>query len=144
MTDNRMQPDEKNGSMSASRLQDAPRILIVENTQSTRELIGQELQGHYQIQTTATYEQALRHARTVQFDGILMGASLRGVDAGMKLIEAMRSLEGYSEVPIISIIGPSLPEAREQLADAGADDFLRMPFVRSELLDRLQTHVEST
>jgi CheY-like chemotaxis protein len=57
------------------------------------------------------------------------------------MIEEVRALDSYAETPIIVVVGPSLDEAREQLGRAGGDAFLKMPFVRAELLDVLHEHL---
>lgn len=121
---------------------DAPSVLVVEKVQSTRELMGVVLEQQYRAQTAATYEQALRRARATRFDGVVVSVNLRGTQAGIDLLEEFRSLDAYENVPIIVIIGPTLDVERERLAEAGADDFLRMPFVRSELIRVVGDHVQ--
>jgi two-component system chemotaxis response regulator CheY len=119
----------------------APSVLVVESVRSTRELMALVLQRHYRTQTAATYEQALRRARTTSFDAVLMSVTLRGVEAGSAMIEDVRALDGYAEVPIMVVVGPSLDAGKERLAAAGGDGFLRMPFVRSDLLEILHRHL---
>lgn len=129
--------------MGAPRMRDASRVLIVESIRSTRELMALVLERYYRTQTAATYEQALRRVQSNRFDGIVMSVNLRGVEAGVEMLEVLRSLEAYETVPIVVIIGPSVDEGREQLSEAGGDGFLRMPFVRSELVETLQQHVKT-
>jgi len=50
---------------------------VVEHVQSTRGLMGLVLEKHYQTQTAATYEQALRGLRTTPFDGIVLSVDRR-------------------------------------------------------------------
>lgn len=119
----------------------APSVLVVESVRSTRELMALVLQRHYRTQTAATYEQALRRARSSAFDAVLMSVNLRGVQAGVEMIEDVRALDAYAEVPIIVVVGPSLDGETERLAAAGGDGFLRMPFVRSDLLAVLREHL---
>jgi two-component system cell cycle response regulator DivK len=117
-------------------------VLVVESIRSTRELMALVLQRHYRTQTAATYEQALRRVRSTQFDGILLSVNLRGVQAGVEMVQELRALDAYTDVPVIAVIGPSLDGDQERLAAAGSDGFLRMPFVRSDLLRVLREHLE--
>lgn len=132
---------DDSGGLGAARSRDAPRLLVVESIQSTRELMGLVLERCYQTQTAATHEQALRRARGTPFDGVVVSVNLRGVEAGVELLEDLRAVEGYDSVPVIVMIGPSLDEARERLGRAGGDAFLQMPFVRAELFDILRRHL---
>lgn len=139
-----MRPGGENGRKGSFPERSVPSLLVVEQMQSTRELMGLVLQRQYRTQTAATYEQALRRVRAAQFDGIVVSVTLRGEEAGVTFLEAVRAVEGYAAVPIILLIDPSLDEARKGLAHAGADAFLRRPFVRSELFDILNCHVNAS
>jgi len=63
--------------MGPSSERPVPRLLVVEHVQSTRGLMGLVLEKHYQTQTAATYEQALRGLRTTPFDGIVLSVDRR-------------------------------------------------------------------
>lgn len=114
---------------------------MVESIQSTREVIAPVLQRHYRIQTAVTYEQALRRARTTQFDGLVVGVNLCGIETGVEWLEELSAIEGYASVPTIVMIGLSLDKARDRLAEAGGNAFLEMPFVRPDLLAVLRAHL---
>jgi len=139
MSGNDVGSDEQSVS-GPSRI--APKVLVIESVRSTRELMALVLQRHYRTQTAATYEQALRRVRSTQFDGILLSVNLRGVQAGIEMVQELRALDAYADVTVIAVIGPSLDEGQERLAAAGSDGFLRMPFVRSDLLGVLREHLE--
>jgi len=115
-----------------------PRILVVESIRSTRELLGLVLEGTYRIDSVGTYEAALHLTDTTQFDAVLMSVNVSDVPSGMEALKKIRGRTGYEDVPIVVVIGPSLDAERAQLRDAGADAFLQMPFVRSELMDLLE------
>lgn len=144
-TDHTQRTDDLGGpTLSSASNGSQHQILVVEPIRSTRELLGTVLEGTYDIESVATYEEALRRVSSTHFDAILMSMNLTRVRTGTETLKRMRARSGYEDVPIIVFGGPSLDDEQERLGTAGGDEFLRMPFVRSELLDLLSRHVQGT
>lgn len=118
-----------------------PRVLVVESIRSTRELLGMVLREHYDVESVATYEDALRRTQSVQFDAVLLSVSLSRFQSGVETLRKIRDQEGYADVPILAVTGPNLEKEQHRLREAGGDAFLEMPFVQADLLKLLERHL---
>lgn len=99
------------------------------------------LERYCRVQSVATYQQALRRTRRVQFDLIFVTVKRRGQQAASDLLETLRAREAYAEVPIVIIDGTSSGGTDTQSRPIGGDATLRMPFERAELVDVLRRHL---
>ena len=112
-----------------------PKILVVEDDPTVRNLITTTLKSNnYAYTTAANGEAAIAAATTQQPDIVFLDLGLPDLD-GVEVIKRIRS---WSQMPIIVISARS--EDRDKVAslDAGADDYLTKPFSVTELLARLR------
>ena len=112
-----------------------PKILVVEDDSTVRNLITTTLKSNnYAYTTAANGEAAVAAATTQQPDIVFLDLGLPDLD-GVEVIKRIRS---WSQMPIIVI--PARSEDGDKVAalDAGADDYLTKPFSVTELLARLR------
>ena len=109
------------------------RILVVDDTDDTRELYRRMLQklGHEVIEA-ANGKEALKVAIKQSPDLILMDLSMPEVD-GVQATSALRSIPSFSKVPIIAITADPPSHWREKAEDVGCDEYLQKPFGPDEL-----------
>lgn len=111
------------------------KILIVEDEQ----LLGKSLSrglteaGHACIWARSG-ETGLEHARTQQFDAILLDLMLPGL-GGLEVVQRLRSLGIRTPLLILTALGSV--DDRVQGLNHGADDYLVKPFAFPELMARL-------
>lgn len=112
----------------------SPKILIVDDDQDIRQLLGHRLKARgYDPVFAGDAIAAVNQARKEKPDLILLDLSMPAGDGYvvMERISAMPALEG---TPVI-IVSARDPLAEEQrVIDSGADAFLRKPFDYDELL----------
>lgn len=112
-----------------------PKILVVEDDSSVRNLITTTLRAnHYDYVAAPNGEAALLAATTGQPDIVLVDLGLPDMD-GVEIIKRIRS---WSQMPIIVISARSEDADKIAALDAGADDYLTKPFSVAELLARLR------
>ena len=112
-----------------------PKILVVEDDPTVRNLITTTLKSNnYAYTTAANGEAAIAAATTQQPDIVFLDLGLPDLD-GVEVIKCIRS---WSQMPIIVISARSEDGDKVAALDAGADDYLTKPFSVTELLARLR------
>ena len=112
-----------------------PKILVVEDDPTVRNLITTTLKSNnYAYTTAANGEAAIAAATTQQPDIVFLDLGLPDLD-GVEVIKRIRS---WSQMPIIVISARSEDGDKVAALDAGADDYLTKPFSVTELLARLR------
>ena len=112
-----------------------PKILVVEDDSTVRNLITTTLKSNNNAYITAANgEAAIAAATTQQPDIVFLDLGLPDLD-GVEVIKRIRS---WSQLPIIVISARSEDGDKVAALDAGADDYLTKPFSVTELLARLR------
>ena len=112
-----------------------PKILVVEDDSTVRNLITTTLKSNnYAYITAANGEAAIAAATTQQPDIVFLDLGLPDLD-GVEVIKRIRS---WSQLPIIVISARTEDGDKVAALDAGADDYLTKPFSVDELLARLR------
>jgi len=116
----------------------APRILVVDDENDIRELVSYNLtRNGYHVVEAATGEDALREARMLPPDLIVLDLMLPGVD-GLEVCKRLKNDKKTAHVPVLMLT------ARGEEADVvvglelGADDYITKPFSPRVLLARIK------
>jgi two-component system, cell cycle response regulator DivK len=100
------------------------RLLIVEDSELSRDLLVQIFEDAYEIDLAADGITAVELATTSAPDLILMDVGLPGLD-GLDAVRAIRARP--SGVPIVAVSSHVMPGDRERALAAGCDDFVPKP-----------------
>ena len=112
-----------------------PRILVVEDDNSVKNLITTTLKAHdYHFLTAENGEVAILEAASHNPEIMLLDLGLPDIDG----IEVIKRVRTWSQMPIIVISARSEDDDKIEALDAGADDYLTKPFSVEELLARLR------
>jgi two-component system, OmpR family, response regulator len=118
------------------------KVLVVDDEPILRDAIAALLRFlGFEITTAGTGTEALRVARDLQFDLVVMDVLLPGID-GFEIVRRLRQ-DGH-KVPVIFLT------ARDTLADKltgltiGGDDYITKPFGLEELAARISTVLRRT
>jgi len=112
------------------------RLLIVEDSRRLRESLADGLRSAgYAVDTVADGKQGLIHARTTNYDLIILDIMLPELD-GLALLRQFRAAQGRAPVLILS--ARDRVEHRVEGLRSGADDYLIKPFALEELLARVE------
>jgi DNA-binding response OmpR family regulator len=112
-------------------------ILICEDEPALRELVRASLDGDFRFVEASDGYVALQLARELGPDAVILDLMLPGL-GGLEVLAELRADERLAATPVLVITAWS--ETRQDLVDAGADEFLPKPFDPDELrvkLDKL-------
>ena len=114
---------------------DGYRILVVEDDAAVRRLVTTTLDLHgYAYREARTASQALLELSSQPPDLAILDLGLPDGDG----VEVIRTLRGWSSLPVI-VLSARLEDAdKVEALDAGADDYLVKPFSVEELLARVR------
>lgn len=119
-------------------MSDKPLILIADDEEDVRELVGMNLRraGCDTIEA-ADGLQALAKVRELRPDAIVLDVMMPGRD-GLKVCEELRVVESTRKIPVIMLTAKGQTEDRISGLEHGADDYLPKPFSPKELVLRVQ------
>ncbi|NLV75129.1 MAG: response regulator transcription factor [Chloroflexi bacterium] len=114
------------------------KILVVDDEMSLRETLQYNLERQgYRVTTAATGLEALRLAREIKPDLILLDIMLPGIDG----IEVCRILRREMQMPIIMVTARTEEVDRVVGLELGADDYISKPFSLRELMARVKAQL---
>jgi two-component system phosphate regulon response regulator OmpR len=113
----------------------APHVLVVDDDQRIRDLLGRYLFEHgFRVTTASDSATARASMRGLSFDLVILDRMMPG-EGGLELA---RDLKTISPVPICMLTAKAEPEDRVEGLEAGVDDYVTKPFEPRELVLRLQ------
>ena len=113
----------------------APHILVVDDDQKIRELLGRFLvSSGYRVTEAADAASARSFMRGLAFDLVMLDVMMPG-ESGLSLA---RDLKATRPVPILMLTALADAEDRISGLEAGVDDYVTKPFEPRELLLRLR------
>ena len=112
---------------------DRERVLIVDDSRTQRKLLCLQLEAAgYAVTAAATSQEALALLGCEQFDVMMTDLSLPHVD-GAELIRRARAEPRHEAMLTLLVSGSAIDRLAEACAEAGADGYLRKPFLRQTL-----------
>ncbi|GAB0056901.1 Sensor histidine kinase RcsC [Candidatus Magnetaquicoccaceae bacterium FCR-1] len=119
---------------------DAPRLLVVDDTEDNRQVILAFLEGGNQvIVEAASGTEALERFLAEPFDLVFMDIMMPGMD-GLETTRRIRAAEtetGRRRTPVIAVTAHAMKEDMERSLAAGCDLHLSKPLRRGEVLEVL-------
>lgn len=82
-------------------------------------------------------KEAIELFRKVKPDAILMDYHMPEVD-GLEATRKIKALPDGKETPIIIVTASAMDESRDEALGAGADDFIRKPYLETDLLEAIK------
>ncbi len=132
-------PDFAVSDPDSSEADDGPLILIIEDTLTDSSLLERYLRPlGYRIALARDGEQGLELARKINPAAIILDLELPGMD-GFTVLKALRTDMALRTIPIIVT---SIHDAREQVLELGAWEYITKPIDRPALTVALSEHIQ--
>lgn len=109
-----------------TRVSDRPRVLVVDDEASIRELLSKTLAlAEYDVDTAGDASAALAHMRAFAYDLLIADLKMPGMD-GLTLIRQAKQIQ--AGLPVIIITGFSTESSAIEAVNLGVDGYLTKPF----------------
>ena len=117
-------------------------ILVIDDQERNVQVVGATLAGAgYDVMVANSGEQALERVEARMPDLVLLDVFMPEMD-GFETCRRLRELSGAEDLPIIFLSAADEPEVVVRALEEGGVDYVTKPFNKSELLARVNTHVE--
>ena len=114
------------------------RILIVEDTEDNRQIVGDLLSSvGYELIEAVDGLQGVAAAEREKPDLILMDIQLPGID-GYEAIRRIRAIPAIAKTPIIAVTSYALSGDEAKTRAAGCDGYVAKPFSPRQLLAKVR------
>lgn len=113
-----------------------PLVLAVDDDPVNLAVMGEVLDGHFELCTADSGEQALQVAAERRPDVILLDIMMPGMD-GYQTCRLLRETEGLEHCKIMLVSAKTSTQDRIDGYAAGADDYVTKPFHPSELVAKV-------
>ncbi len=124
-------------SYTSRKLNDhLPNILIIEDNLEMSDFLSDILSPLYQCTVAFNGQEGLSMMAKDQFDCITCDIMMPEMD-GFQFIESLRKKELHQRTPVLMLTARSLEEDKIKGFALGVDDYVTKPFVKSELIARL-------
>ncbi|OIQ27345.1 MAG: hypothetical protein BM564_12670 [Bacteroidetes bacterium MedPE-SWsnd-G2] len=118
------------------------KILIVDDNSKNIQVLANILSDYdYDIDYALNGLEATAIAKEEDFDLILMDVMMPVMN-GFEACETIKTLENYSDIPIIFITAKTDELSLAQGFESGGVDYITKPFNKIELLARIKTHLQ--
>jgi len=122
--------------------QDAPDILMVDDTPANLELLSGMLRGRgYNVRAAVSGKLALQAARNAPPALILLDINMPGMN-GYEVCAQLKSDEKLKDIPVIFLSALSETMDKVKAFGAGGVDYITKPFQLEEVEARVGTHLE--
>lgn len=114
------------------------RCLYIEDQVDSQTLFKVQMKDLKEIDFAFNFDLALPllHAKT--YDFIVIDINLQGQFNGIEVLKMIRSLPGFTRMPIIAVTAYLLPGDKEKFIASGFNGFVAKPILRNKLMDVLE------
>ncbi len=114
------------------------KVLIVEDNELNSRLFSDLLRAHdYEADAVRDGREAIDRARSYQPDLVVMDIQLPHV-SGLELIEAMKSDDQLSRIPIMAVTAYAAKGDEERIRSAGAEAYVSKPVSVTRFLEAVE------
>lgn len=122
-------------------MKQAPTVMIVDDEQKVRDLLGFRLQLlGYRVVIAENGAEALTKAEAHRPDLIILDVTMPGLD-GVTVCSRLKKSETLGDVPIVMLTARSEAEDLNKAMAAGADDYVVKPYEPRVLQMKIQQHL---
>ncbi len=115
--------------------QERPVILLVEDDENNRKTLEALLSKKYETPYAVSVSEAKQQLRDYKVDLMLLDLSLEGDRDGLDLVAYMKTKKRLKEIPIIAVTAHAFTTDRDNVLNAGCDDYMSKPINVQKLQD---------
>ncbi len=119
----------------------AQKVLIVDDSATNRQMLGDLFQGDYAVLLAKSGEEGVALAHAHQPDVILLDVMMPDVD-GYEVLRRLKEDQRTSSLCVVFITGQDSPEQEERALVQGASDYVTKPFHSMVVKARVALHMQ--
>jgi CheY-like chemotaxis protein len=125
----------------ADQRNDNPRVLVADPDAETAAMVARQLEwAGYAVTTTGDGDEALDLAASERLDAVVLEAKMDGL-TGYEVVRRLREDPRNRLMPVVMISARAGKLDRDFAFTVGADEYVKKPFLCSELVARLASLV---
>jgi len=129
--------------MAAGALATKARVLVVDDDDDSRRLVGHLLErAGYEVVSANGGQKAIDMLRTTAVDVVLLDVMMPKMD-GFAVCRELKRSPATASLPVILITAKDDMETRAAGMNLGVSDFLAKPVNKNELLQRVETQIKA-
>jgi PAS domain S-box-containing protein len=125
---------EETSNISINIFLPGMKALIVEDDEISYSLLKNIINDLCEAHIATNLEDAMNKASEHLYDFVIMDINLGGDDTGIDVTRELRTLDGYSNVPIIAVTAYAMKGDKKFFVNSGLDAYVSKPFTRNELI----------
>src|SRR5207245_11674112 len=133
LTGPRTEEEPPEPALAAAGRREKPLILVVEDDEDAREVLQELLRDQYDVEAVGDGESAVKRAKELLPDLVLLDLFLPGLD-GFGALTGLRREVATSEAPVIFLSAQGDAETKSQGLSLGAADYLAQRFSAQGLM----------
>jgi len=127
---------------TASGQDSLPSILLIEDDIINANVIQRFLKKEFKVDFAFTGAKGIELAKTKEYVLVLLDINLgRGI-TGLEVLNQIKQLEKFTNIPIIASTAYTMKGDREKLLEAGFDDYISKPYTMDEILVKIKEHIK--
>ena len=119
------------------------KVLVVDDDFATRKIVELFLRGEIELESASNSKDAIDMVNANVYSLVLMDISLGKGISGVDLLQNLKSLPSYQDVPIIAVTAHAMMGDREKFMSSGFNDYLSKPFSRKDLVDKVRNWISN-
>ncbi|NQU28350.1 MAG: response regulator, partial [Candidatus Marinimicrobia bacterium] len=117
-----------------------PVVLLVEDDLHNRRALEVILNQKYETPYAVSVEEAKKQLREYKVELIILDLSLEGDEDGLDLVAYMKAKKRLKDIPVIAVTAHAFPTDRENVLNAGCDDYMSKPIDIKKLLEMISEY----
>jgi len=102
------------------------------------------LRGEIEIESASNSNDATDLINNDTYSLVLMDISLGKGISGIELLNNLRTIPSYKNIPVIAVTAHAMVGDREQFLSLGFDDYLSKPFAKKDLVNKVRSWVSKS
>ena len=114
---------------------------MVDDDFATRKIVELFLRGEIELESASNSKEATDMINNDVYSLVLMDISLGKGISGVDLLQNLKSLPSYKNVPIVAVTAHAMVGDKEKFLSSGFDDYLSKPFAKKDLVNKVRNWV---
>ena len=116
-------------------------IFVVDDSDTNLAVANDTLKQYYDVMTLLSAEKLFDMLKKVRPDMILLDIEMPGMN-GFEALQQLKIIDSYANIPVMFLTSRCDPSNEAYGIELGAVDFIRKPFSKPVLLNRIKYHLQ--